>query len=165
MNIDELSTKAEGILDNYEKLSGLTQFNIFDESQISKYFDMRIEQLNKLSAIECAEAAYVLAQYSFYLQRLYNRESAKSRWASDQMAKLICDKLGDYSDFTKYDHKVALIAKENSVVERLRSITSYTEQLMARLNFLSTSVKNMCEIMSNIQKAKSFQNKAVSHEY
>ena len=165
MNMDELQIKAEKILDGYEKLSGISEFVAFDETQISKYFNMPIEQLNKLTAIECAEAAYILAQYSFYLQRLYNRESAKFRWASDQLTKIVCDKLDSYSTYTKYDHKVALIAKENTAVERLQSIQNYTGQIMERLNFLSTSVKNMCETMSNVQKAKSYSNKAGTYEY
>jgi len=165
MNIDELQAKSESILDNYEKISGLPEFSTYDSSDVDIYFKLTIEQLNKLSATECASAAYLLAQYSFYLQRLYNRESAKQRWASDQLTKLVCDKMDDYSTYTKYDHKVALIAKENKVVERLQSVLNYTTQIMERLNFLSTSVKNMCEVMSNIQKAKSFSQRANQYEY
>lgn len=165
MNIDELQIKAEQTLDNYEKLIGIPEFSAFDTEQIDRYFVMRIEQLNKLSAIECAEAAYVLAQYSFYLQRMYNRESSKNRWASDQMTKLVCDKIENYDTYMKYDNKIALIAKENDVVKKIQSIINYTEQIKERLNFLSTSVKNMCDIMSNLQKAKSYNNRVNQHEY
>ena len=45
MNINELQIKAEKILDNYEKLSGLPEFVIFDVEAVSKYFNMSIEQL------------------------------------------------------------------------------------------------------------------------
>lgn len=164
-SINDLLVKAEKVLDNYEKLSGIPEFCTFDSEQVDRYFKMTIEQLNKLTAMECAEAAYILAQYSFYMQRMYNRESAKHRWATDQMARLLCDKLEGYDTYMKYDHKVALIAKENIVVEKLSSIISYTSQIMERLNFLSTSIKNMCEIMSNIQKAKSYSNKADNYGY
>jgi hypothetical protein len=159
MNPDELLVKAENILDNYEKLSGIPEFRMYDVEEVSKYFHLKIEQLNKLSAIECAEVSYILAQYSFYLQRMYNRESAKHRWAQDQLTKVVCDKLESYDTYMKHDHKIALIAKENKVVERLQSIINYTSQIMERMNFLSTSVKNMSEIMSNLQKAKSFKSK------
>ena len=81
------------------------------------------------------------------------------------MNKIVCDKLADYDTYTKYEHKIALIAKENTVVDRLQSIITYTTQTMERLNFLSTSIKNMCETMSNLQKAKAFKNKANSYEY
>lgn len=165
MNVDELQTKAEKILDEYEKLSGIPEFRMFDDSQISKYFNMSIEQLNKLSGMECAEAAYMLAQYSYYMQRLYNRESAKNKWAHSQMARMVCDKMDSYDTYMKYEHKIELIAKENTAVQRLQSIILYSSQIMERLNFLSTSIKNMCEIMSNIQKAKSYQNKANNYEY
>lgn len=165
MNIDELLTKAEKILDDYENLSGLPEYKIFDNKQVNRYFNMTFEELNSMSAIECAEAAYLLAQYSFYLQRMFNRESAKNRWGQDQITKLVCDKLDNYSTYTKYENKIALIAKENKSVERLQSIINYTNQVMERLNFLSTSVKNMSEIMSHIQKAKAFQNRASHYEY
>jgi len=159
MTPDELMVKAETILDNYEKTNGILEFRIYDVDEVSKYFHLKIEQLNKLSAIECAEVSYLLAQYSFYLQRMYNRESAKNRWAQDQITKIVCDKLDSYNNGTymKYDHKISIIAKENKVVEKLQSILNYTSQIMERMNFLSTSVKNMSEIMSNLQKAKFFK--------
>jgi hypothetical protein len=165
LNINELLIKAEKVLDNYEKLSGIPEFSPFNTNEIDRYFRMRIEQLNKLTAMECAEGAYMLAQYSFYLQRMYNRESAKHRWATDKMAQLVCDKMADYDTYMKYEHKVSLIAKENNVVEKLRDIISYTSQVMERLNFLSTSVKNMGEVMSNIQKARTYGSKADSYGY
>lgn len=164
MNIDELQVKAEKTLDSYEKFSGVPEFIIYDSDQVSKYFSMNIEQLNKLSPVECAEAAYILAQYSFYFQRMYNRESAKHRWAQDQLSKVVCDKMNDYDKYAKYDHKIELIAKENAVVEKLQSIISYTAQMMERMNFLSTSIKHMCETMSNLQKSKSYSHKAVQYE-
>lgn len=165
MNIDQLQVKAEQVLDSYEKLSGIPEFSMFDSTQVDRYFTMTIEQLNRLPPTECAEAAYILAQYSFHLQRVYNRESAKHRWAQDQMSKLVCDKLQNYDTYMKYDHKIALIAKENNVVERLQEIISYSGQMMERMNFLSTSIKNMCETMSNVQKAKSYSNKAAQYEH
>ena len=157
MNIDQLLSKTESILDNYEKLSGLPEFSVFDVSEVSQYFQMTIEQLNNLTHIDCANASYLLAQYAFYIQRLVNRESARLRWATDQTTKLICDKIDNYSVYTKYDCKIALIAKENEAVNRLQAVVSYTSQTIERLNFLSNSIKNMSDIMSNIQKVKSFQ--------
>jgi hypothetical protein len=165
MNIDEIQTEAEKILDQYETSGGLIQFGAFDSSEVEKYFHLSMAQLNKLGGMECANASYMLAQYSFHLQRLYNRESAKNRWAQDQITKAVCDKLDDYSTYTKYDAKIALVAKENTAVEKLQAIVSYSGQTMERLNFLSTSVKNMCEIMSNLQRAKAFQQKAGQYEY
>lgn len=165
MNIDELKAKAETMLDKYEEFSGLPTFQAFDSQHIDKYFKMTIEQINKLSPEDCATAAFMLAQYSFYVQRLYNRESAQNRWASDQLTKLVCDKLGDYSDsYMKYDNKIALIAKENEVVAKLQSVINYTVQIMERLNYLATSIKNMGDIMANVGKAKSYSQKAQYYE-
>ena len=164
MNIEQLQVQVEKSLDEYERFSGLPPFTIYDSEQAAQYFTMTLEQLNNLSPVECAEAAYILAQYSFYFQRTYNRESARHKWALSQMSKLICDKMGGYPDFTKYDHKVELIAKENAVVAKLQNLINYTAQMMERMNFLSSSIKNMCETMSNIQKAKSYSQKAASYE-
>lgn len=156
MNVDELLNKAQQILDDYEKYSGLPTFEVFDTKEIDAYFKLNISQLNKLSALECANISYVLAEYSFYLQRIYNRESAKNKWGNTKLSELICDKLNSYDKYTKHDYKVALIAKENEVVKQINSVINYTNQTMERLNFLSNSVKHMSDIMSNIQKAKSY---------
>lgn len=163
MNIDELQIRAEKILDDYEKIINLPEFNMVEMDDINTYFNMKIEQLNKLTSIECAEGAYILARYCFYLQRMYNRESAKNKWAIDQMNKLICDKLSEYDTYMKYEHKISLIAKENSVVEKLQKIINYTNQVMERLNFLASAVKNMSEMISNLQKAKSYSERATNY--
>jgi len=165
MNADQEQLKAAELLDVYERNNGLSGFQMFDSSEVDKYFHLKMAQLNKLSNIECAQAAYVLAEYSFHLQRTFNRESAKNRWALDQITKCVCDKMNDYDKYAKYDHKIALIAKENEYVASLQGIVSYSGQSMERLSFLATSVKNMCEIMSNLQRAKAFSNKANQYEH
>lgn len=159
-NYDELVVRTNQILNNYEKLSGIPEFKTFNSDQVDGYFNMTIEQLNKLTPTECAEIAYVLAQYAFYIQRLQNRESAQQKWALDQLTNAICDKLDSYSTYTKHEVKIALIAKENKAVDRLRILLGYTSQIIERLNFLSSNIKHMSDIMSNIQKAKSFNQKA-----
>ena len=166
MNVDETLQKCETMLDEYEKLSGISEFKPFDDSYVSKLFNMPIELLNKMTAMECAEAAYTLAQYSFYIQRLYNRESAKNKWANNRINRAVCTEIQDYNNsYMKYEQKIELIAKENEVVQKLINIINYSSLVMERLNFLSTSIKNMCETISNLQKAKSYQHKANNYEY
>jgi len=148
--------KIDSILDDYEKKSGLpTCKSPGTEEELESYLNLDRKGMEALQAENCAEIGTRLAQYSFYLQRLYNREKARVIWAKQQLTDTIAKSLGDYDKFTKFDVKVALIIKENAYADSLQKIVTYAEQRTQRLEFLATSIKHIADAMKNMQMAKS----------
>jgi hypothetical protein len=151
-NNPELET-AQDILDSFEQIHQLSGVVIPDS--LDKIWNLPYNRLQKLSAVECAEYAFILAQYSMYVQKIYNREKSKVEWLENKIHELSFDKLNDYDQYTKYDVKLRLIAKENKPFNDLLKHLSYTKQIMTRLEFLPTSIKVLSDNLSNIQRAKS----------
>lgn len=155
MMAKEKLKRIDDILDEYEKKSGLPTCKApGEESELEGYISMDRKSMESLQSENCAEIGYRLSQYSFYLQRLFNREKARVIWAKQQLTETIAKSLGDYDKFTKHDVKVALIMKENTYAEALSKIVTYAEQRAQRLEFLANSLKNMSDALKNMQMAK-----------
>ncbi len=61
-------------LEAFEKELHLPELkNPGDEAELENYLTMCVDEMRKLSQEQCAEISYRLNQYSFYLQRSYNR--------------------------------------------------------------------------------------------
>jgi len=160
MNIDEAQQKIEEVLKNYEKLNGLSNISVpGSEDELSRYLKMTRSELSDLSIEDCAEIAFFLSQYSFYLQYQINKENGTHKWAEKKLIELTCDKLDDYDKYMKYENKIALIAKENAVVHKILYIMSYSTQIIERLSHLSNKLETLSDKMKNIQIVKSIRAK------
>jgi len=165
MSIDEDKAKVEDVLDSYESIQGISVISDpGTKTDLNQYLTMNQSQLQALNISDCAEIAYILAEYAFYIQRLYNKESATLQWAEKKLLEYVCDKLDQFDKYTKYDTKIYCIAKENNAVRKVLRIISYCKQVMERLNFLSTRLHNMSERLNNLQIAKASQRKAMQYE-
>ena len=123
-------------LDDYEKKSGLPEpTNPGTEEELQGYFCMTRDEIEALSPSDCVNIAYRLGQYALYLQRLYNRETARHKT------------------------KVALICAENEFVHKVNEIVKYSQQRIDRLFFLSNNVKYLAEVMISNQRAKMAENR------
>lgn len=153
--LEEQMELAHKLLDEFENIHNLTKPTVPNETEA--ILNLTHPQLEKLGAVECAEHAYQLAQYSYYIQRVYNKESASLKWLKDKLDYFIADKWNNYDSFTKYEIRGRLIARDNAVVTRLLKLISYTEQKIERLSFLGTTISKMSDKLENLQKAKSYQ--------
>ncbi len=156
--IDDKLKRAEEILDEFEGLHNLNksvvQNNIDDIMNISQH------QLEKLQGVQCAEYSFMLAQFAYYIQKTYNRESSTLKWINEQIDTYVAQHWGDYDSFTKYEMRPRLIARENEVLAKLLKKAAFYSQKMERLNFLGASVSRMADKLENLQKVKTYQYKA-----
>jgi hypothetical protein len=146
---------AIAILDEYEKKCGLPPTTqIGSEEELQNYLNMDRNVVEKLSVEDCGNIAYRLKQYSFYIQRLHNKESSREAWVVTQLNDEVAKRIHGYDKYLKYSNKVALIAKDDSYVAVLYKIYSYTKQRVKRLTFLSNSIKDLADTLLSIQRAK-----------
>lgn len=153
-NIDNRLKLVEEALDKFEKDNGIPLNNSpGPESELEEYLNMDRNDIERLSGTDCAAIAMRLGQFSIYVQRLINRDTAKITWAKQLIAECIA---GDpnYDKFRKYELAVELLAKESTAVKRLATIIRYSQQRIDRLAFVATGLKNLSDIMITNQRAK-----------
>ncbi len=143
------------VLDEYETGLGLPQYapQVLSEQELNTYLTMNRDMLEKLSPEDCAQIAYRLAQFSFHTQRTINREMARFNWADETIKETIADEINNYKGYG-YIEKSAQAIKHNDKAASLQKIKKYAKQRADRLTYLSSSIKNLSDIILSIQKAK-----------
>jgi hypothetical protein len=145
----------DAILDEYENSIGLPAYsnNGMSESELNDYLTMSRDMIEKLSPEDCAQIAYRLAQFSFYIQRTCNRETARHNWAEENIKDVIADEINQYKGYG-YVEKSLQAIKHNDKANTLNNIRKYAKQRMDRLSYLATSLKNLSDIILSVQKTK-----------
>ena len=143
------------ILDEYENSIGLSEYttNTVSNQEINTYTSMTRDEIEKLNPEDCAQIAYRLSQFAFYLQRSINREIARYNWAEESIKEVIADEVNNYKGYG-YIEKSLQAIKHNEKATGLNSIKKYAKQRSDRLQYLANNIKNLSDIMLSIQKSK-----------
>lgn len=143
------------VLDEYENSIGLPSYSpqLLPEKELNEYLTMDRNNIEKLTPEDCGQISYRLAQFSFHIQRTINRENARYNWAEETLKETIADEINNYKGYG-YVEKSAQAIKHNDKANALNKIKKYAKQRSDRLTYLSSSVKNLSDIILSIQKAK-----------
>jgi len=144
------------ILDDYEKTLSLPEYGSgcsVPEAEINNYLSMSRNEIEKLNPEDCAQIAYRLSQFGFYLQRSLNREIARHNWAEDTAKMVVSEELNNYKGYG-YIEKFYQAVKNNEKASSLHKIQKYAKQRMDRLSYLANNLKNLSDIMLSIQRNK-----------
>lgn len=146
---------AQEILDEFESIYQIRKVEL--PSNLDEIWSIGYDILQQLSVDELAHYSFILAQYSLYIQKIYNKESSKYLWLENKIQDITCDKLSQYDQYTKYEVKLRLIARENEPLRKLLGLLNFTKQKMTRLEFIPSSIKTLSDKLDNIQRMKSMQ--------
>ncbi len=143
------------VLDEYELSIGLTNYTTqtFQESELNEYLTMDRKVLEKLSPEDCAQISYRLGQFSFYIQRTVNRETARYNWAEESIKETIADEINNYKGYGYLEKSIQAI-KHNDKASNLQKIKKYAQQRIDRLSYIANSIKNLSDILISIQRTK-----------
>jgi len=146
----------DNILDEYETSLGLSKYSdthSFTEQELNEYFSMNRDAIEKLNPEDCAQIAYRLAQYAFFLQRTINREIARYNWADESIKEVIAPEINNYKGYG-YIEKSYQAIKQNDRASGLNSIRKYAKQRIDRLSYLANNIKNLSDVIMSVQKNK-----------
>ncbi len=155
MNTKDKVKEWDSVLDEYEKGIGLPTYNggQFANEELEKYFSMDRKVLESMTPQDCGEIAYRLGQFSFHIQRSINRELARVNWAEENIKESIADELNSYKGYG-YIEKSTQAIKHNDKANSLNQIRKYAKMRADRLQYTATSIKNLSDILLNIQRSK-----------
>lgn len=165
MNTSEQIDRINEILDEYEATHGIVSPDASHNLEhIERFINMPYKQTQALTPEECAEGAYLLSQYSYFVQKEQNKQIALNNWAIAKLNDMLCNEIVNFAGIAKHEVKVASLIKENHVAEKLSKIIRHSESIMNRLNFLSSNIKHMSDMLINIQRAKRYKASGEAHD-
>jgi len=145
----------DNILDEYENGISLSKYlsDSLPSDELNNYLTMNRNDLEKLGPEDCAQISYRLGQYSFHIQRTINRELARYNWAEETIKETIADEINNYKGYG-YVEKYYQAVKHNDKASTLSNIKKYAKQRSDRLSYLANNIKNLSDILLNVQKTK-----------
>jgi hypothetical protein len=157
----ERMEKIIGILDDYEKNVGLPftfDNGNFEKSlpydDVKEYLEYSNEELRLLTIEECGHIQYQLTKFAMQIQRLSNREVQREQWCNNELYRML-GKVGEnYNKFLKNNEKIFCLIHDDSYAMAVQKIREFAQYRMTRLNYISLSIKDVCENIRNVQKIK-----------
>jgi len=153
--------KLEKFLYNIEEwVSGhhiayASQKEFSKNEQVEKIINLDNSELRGYNVQECQETLLVLNQYFVYLNLVLSREKAAKAWADQGLNYLLAGK--EFSPYTKWEEKKALILREGSVAAKLQELKTSCE---ARIMLVEAQMKNIeyiLKIVESIWRSKSYE--------
>jgi hypothetical protein len=147
--------KVDKALVEYEKGCGIPDTKFHNEAE--QYLSMTHNQLQKLTAEQCGEAAIVLAQFGFHLQRNYNTEMARVTWADESCKSTVAPALNQYKA-PSFEERKLLAIRDNDYATKIDAIRRWAKVRAERLAYLSGKVEFLARALLDLQQTKRRQN-------
>lgn len=142
-------------LEEYEKGCGLPKITMHSEAE--QYLNMNHDDIQRLSAEYCGEAAVVLAQYGLHLQRHYNSELARITWAEDSIRRTITENINQVKG-ASFEERKMQATKQNEYAFKLDQIKTWAKCRADKLSYLSSKVEFLARTFLDLQQTKRRQN-------
>ena len=155
INAKTAMENVQKALNDYERSIGLLHVNNVDETEINGYFTMARNDVDSLSPLDCNSIALRLNQLAFFIQRNHNAEQSRLSWTETEITKYAADKTeGVGGQYTKYDNKLYILAKQDDYLNKLLAIRSYCKLRVDRLTYLASSIKNLADTFLSCGRTK-----------
>lgn len=143
--------KINKALAEYERSKGVPAITPHNEAE--QYLNMPHTELRKMTPEQCGEAAVVLAQYGFHLQRAFNEEVARMNWAEDVAKRTIAGDVKQYQA-PSFEERKMLAIRGNEYASKLDQIRSWAKARSERLSYLSSKVEFLARTMLELQQTR-----------
>jgi hypothetical protein len=142
----------DSALDEYEASVGLSVFREKGWDDTRLLLNLSRREMEAMTPQQCGEAALMLGGFSFYIQRAFNRETARVKWADSNLKKMLA---GQESQFRgSWDSQFYQAVNQDDYAKKMLKLRDYAKQRELRLTYLGTSIKNMSDLFVNLQRAK-----------
>jgi hypothetical protein len=144
--------KIDELLEKYDKKNIVPNFEQ-EGNEINEYLNISRQTLSKIHANDLAEINYRLAQYSLYLQRLWNEHIAIKSWAESTLKIVILPEL-EKLDIWAYEHKRSQAIQNNDYAKKLNKLIMLASIESDKLYLLSDRVKHISFSISKLIEVK-----------
>ena len=146
--------KFEDVLQEYTTKIGVGNIPYYPK-EVEDCMALTYEEILRLTEEDCAAKALILNRFAAYIEKEYNRQQVRIRWAEKNIADMVAKEGNKYGDkFTKYDLKIAMIANENTQAKILTDIVLYAEARMLELTGVAKHITLIAKSLSDMRQTK-----------
>lgn len=139
----------EAILDKYLNSIGADKFS-YDNIVLS-VINMDYAQLSKLTNEECREYRFLLLQYVLFLQKEFNRNLSRKRWAEAHLDQIVARQQTNYQDkYMKYEAVRNKIISGDSSAQVLNLMIIHADGRLNELSGLSDRISDLSRALGDM---------------
>jgi hypothetical protein len=143
--------QAEKMLEEYELRKGVLPIRVNNEAE--NYLNMDANQLRKLNADECGEAATILSLYAVHLQKVFNDQLARVNWANAQISKAIYKEVQQQSGYSAEERKLKVVYS-NEYTRKLAEIRTIAQAVVDRLSYMTARIEFVARTLLSLQQSR-----------
>ncbi len=155
LKVDEKIVELDKLLNDYSKSLGLVA--ISKDKNIEEILSASHDELKTMDSETLGIWSFRLARYTAFIQKEINRHTAKQKWADHNIKVIVGKNHANYGDkFVKYEHKREMVIGDNAYAQVLNKLLLQSTLHVEELNFLSTRIHTMSNILQDISKSKRY---------
>lgn len=155
MKTRDLAELVDKRLDEFEENTGLQKSIIREETEneVAKLLTMTPGDLREMDAVACAEAAVLLEEFAFHIQRAENRQKTRVNWANARIEKMIAPNLHKQPGYSHEERRAKAISQDDAAMateqERLNAAVR-----LDRISYLSNRISTMAKRLAELASMK-----------
>ncbi len=159
MSGENKSQKFEERLEEFHKVlkqytDGIGLNNIFYNSDVEVFLKLRKKQLQGLSIEDCSEGAYLLSQYSLFLQKELNKQKVRIMWANKHLDRIVANHELSSNTYIKYDLLRQKVVNGDSAASALNGIIVHATARATEVEGLMVNISQMAKYLSQLEFIK-----------
>lgn len=161
MQSDYVNKKLQESIDrieNNDRTLGLS--NLVHNPEAEKLLALSQNELDKMTAEECACAKYILSQHALVIQKTINRATSLKNWCERSIRTIIAKEYATYDSFMKYEVRRQFVVNGNEYGKQLDDIALEQELKIDNLNYIAQAINNMAtsfQLLYNSKKRVEFE--------
>lgn len=148
---EQLEAAEKSIRDYLQKLK---MEEIASSDEVCKYLTTSQERLQKLSASECNEAAFLLNREALFVQKERNILTGKISWANMTIDWVIGKRIDQYNQYLPYEKKRMLAVQDNDYCKILYGLVIQAQRYLDATSHLPNQLKNIADTLIELARSK-----------
>ena len=141
-------------LDDFETKTGIPcSIPIEVENEAKSLLEISPSALSQMNAEKCGEAAFLLFQFAFYLQKAVNKENSTIQWCEENLKLIVAKTVDQYTGYG-YQERATKAILHNEAALKIDILRVEAGLRKNRICFLEDKVKLMGNALLTIQATK-----------
>lgn len=155
LTVEDRVKKLDAVLDEYETQACGLRHNspVKLKNEAMNLLEIEPEELRRMTAEECGEAAVILNSFAFHLQRAVNREMGRAKWADASVKKAITHSLGQQRGQSFEERRLLAIANDEAAA-KLDQIGVQAQLRIERLSYLAAKAESVAKSFMGLQSTR-----------
>lgn len=152
-DIKSYMAKVDNLLDDYTSTVGINYGSFIHENDTNRFLNLGIIEMNRLSAEDLLQGAYLISQYALYIQKEIGRENAHLSYAKNLLDLEVAKYSNNYKGYS-YTERCMQAIKENSYLDKLYKVTRWAKARIDRLEWTPKQLIDLSDKLKSLAYAK-----------